>query len=45
LDANANPINYFGGPNNTLGTIAYSSIEPDDNYGYITMIYNTDELE
>ena len=45
LDANANPINYFGGPNNTLGTIAYSSIEADDDYGYITMIYNTDELE
>lgn len=45
LDANANPINYFGGPNNDLGTIAYSLIESDDNYGYITMIYNTDELE
>jgi hypothetical protein len=45
LDANANPINYFGGPNNSLGTIAYSLIEPDDNYGYITMIYNTDEIE
>lgn len=45
LDANASPINYFGGPNNTLGTIAYSVIEPDDNYGYITMIYNTDEIE
>ena len=44
LDANANPINYFGGPNNDLGTIAYSLIEPDDNYGYITFIYNTDEI-
>lgn len=44
LDANANPINYFGGPNNALGTIAYSLIEPDDNYGFITMIYNTDEI-
>lgn len=45
LDANANPINYYGGPNNTLGTIAYSSIEPDDNYGFITFIYNADEIE
>lgn len=45
LDANANPINYFGGPNNDLGTIAYSLIESDDNYGFITMIYNTDEIE
>ena len=45
LAANGNPINYFGGPNNNLGTIAYSSIEADDEYGYITMIYNTDELE
>lgn len=45
LDANAAPINYIGGPNNTLGTIAYSLIEPDDNYGYITMIYNTDEMQ
>lgn len=45
LDANASPINYFGGPNSDTGTIAYSLIEPDDNYGYITMIYNTDELE
>lgn len=44
LDANAAPINYYGGPNNSLGTIAYSSIEPDDNYGYITFIYNADEL-
>lgn len=45
LDANANPINYFGGPNNSTGTIAYSLIEADDNYGYVTMIYNTDEIE
>jgi hypothetical protein len=45
LDANANPINYFGGPNNSTGTIAYSLIEADDEYGYITMIYNTDEIE
>ena len=44
LDANANPINYFGGPNNDLGTIAYSLIEADDNYGFITIIYNTDEI-
>ena len=45
LNANAEPINYFGGPNSNTGTIAYSSIEEDDNYGYIIQIYNTDELE
>ena len=45
LDANANPINYFGEANDSLGTIAYTLIEPDDNYGYITFVYNTDEIE
>jgi hypothetical protein len=45
LDANSNPINYFGGPNSNTGTIAYSLIEEDDNYGYIIQIYNTDEIE
>lgn len=45
LYANGDPINYFGGPNSNTGTLAYSLIEEDDNYGYIIQIYNTDEIE
>lgn len=44
LNANAEPINYYGEANNTLGTLAYTAIEPDDNYGYITFVYNADEV-
>lgn len=44
LDANSTAINYYGGPNNTTGTIAYTSIEKDDDYGFVTMIYDTDDL-
>jgi hypothetical protein len=45
LDANGNPINYYGGPNANTGTQPYTEIEVDDDYGFITQIYNTDELE
>lgn len=45
LNANAEPINYYGQANDTLGTLAYTAIEPDDNYGYITFVYNSDEIE
>jgi len=45
LTANGEPINYTGGPNNSLGTIPYTQIEADDDYGFITMTYNTDEIE
>jgi hypothetical protein len=45
LDANGNPINYYGQPNTNLGTLPYSQIEVDDDYGFITMVYNTDEIE
>jgi hypothetical protein len=37
-------INWTGGPNTSTGTIPYTEIEADDDYGYITMIYNSDEL-
>lgn len=45
LDANGNPINYIGKPNTSLGTLPYIEIESDDDYGFITMIYNEDEIE
>lgn len=45
LDANGNPINYYGQPNTNLGTLPYNDIEVDDDYGFITMVYNTDEIE
>lgn len=45
LTANGEPVNYFGGPNNSINTIPYSEIEISDDYGFITQIYNTDEIE
>ena len=45
LDANGNPINYYGQPNNSLGTLPYTEINADDDYGFITQIYNFDEIE
>ena len=45
LASNGSPINYFGQPNTSLGTIPYTEIEIDDDFGYITQIYNTDEIE
>lgn len=44
LDANGNPINYYGGPANT-GTIPYVEINSDDDYGFVTQIYQSDEIE
>lgn len=45
LDANGNPINYYGGPNANTGTLPYTEINGDEDYGFITQIYNTDEIE
>lgn len=42
LTANGQPINYYGGPANT-GTLPYAEINVNDDFGYITQIYNTDE--
>lgn len=44
LTANGDPINYFGAANNTLDTIPYDEIEVSDDFGFITQIYNTDEI-
>ena len=44
LDANGHPINYHGAPNNSLGTIPYQEIEANNDYGYITQIYDTEDL-
>jgi len=42
--ANGTPINYYGGASNT-GTVAYSEIEVSDDYGFITQVYNEDEIQ
>jgi hypothetical protein len=44
LDANGDPINYYGEPNTNLGTLPYTEIEADDDFGFITMIYDTEDL-
>jgi hypothetical protein len=38
-------INYFGAPNANTGTVPYNEIEVNDDFGYITQIYNEDEIE
>jgi hypothetical protein len=45
LTTNGQPISYYGGPNNNLGTIPYNEIDIDDDYGFITMIYNENEID
>lgn len=45
LDANGNPITYTGKPNANTGTIPYVEINAEDDYGFITQIYNFDEIE
>ncbi len=45
LDANGHPINYYGQPNTNTGTIPYNQIEVDDDFGFITMIYNEEEID
>lgn len=45
LSANGQPINYYGGPNANTGTVPYVQIEADDDFGFITQIYDTDEIE
>lgn len=44
LYANGQPINYYGQPNTSLGTLPYNEIEISDDFGFITMVYNEDEL-
>lgn len=45
LDANGHPINYYGQPNTSLGNLPYTEIDENDDYGFVTMVYNTDEIE
>jgi len=45
LSANGQPINYYGAPSANTGTIAYNEIEATDDFGFVTQIYNTDEIE
>jgi hypothetical protein len=45
LDANGAPINYYGQPNTNLGTLPYNSIEVSDDFGFITQIYEKDQIE
>lgn len=45
LTANGDPIHYWGGPNSNTGTIPYVEIDETDDYGFITMVYNTEEIE
>jgi len=43
LAANGAPIQYYGAAANT-GTVAYNEINVTDDFGYITQIYNEDEI-
>jgi hypothetical protein len=45
LASNGTPINYSGSPSTSTGTISYNEIEVTDDFGFITMIYNEDEIE
>ena len=41
IDANTGaPINYYGEPNNSINTLSYREIEANNDYGYITQIYD-----
>lgn len=43
LTANGQPINYYGKPAAT-GTVPYTEINENDDFGFITQIYSNDEL-
>jgi len=45
LTPNGQPVNWYGGPNNATGTIPYNSIEANDDFGFITQIYNDVDLD
>jgi len=45
LDIDGNPINYYGIHSQSTGTIPYLDIEVTDDFGFVTMIYNEDEIE
>jgi hypothetical protein len=37
-------ISYYGQPNNSISTIPYADIKVSDDFGFVTMIYNEDEI-
>jgi hypothetical protein len=45
LAANGSPINYYGQANSSTGTIPYNQIEANDDFGFVTMVYNENEIE
>ena len=45
LLSNGSPVSWYGAANSSTGTIPYAEIEANNDFGYITQIYNTDELE
>jgi len=45
LNANGNPINFYGTSNLSTGTIPYNEIEVTDDFGFITTVYNENEIE
>jgi hypothetical protein len=44
LTPDGNPVNYYGQPNNNIGTIPFSEIEVDDDFGFVTQIYDNKDL-
>lgn len=44
MDANGHHINYYGAPNTNLGTVPYTQIDYNNDYGFITQIYDTEDL-
>jgi hypothetical protein len=45
LAANGAPINFYGSHNQNTGTIPYNDIEASDDFGFITTVYNENEIE
>lgn len=44
LNANGEPITYYGSPNPNTGTVPYIQINADDDFGFITQIYGADDI-
>lgn len=44
LHPDGTPLNYYGAANNSLDTLPYNEIEVSDDFGFITMIHNEDDL-
>ena len=44
LDANGAPVNYYGEYTTNTGSVPYNDIEVSDDFGFITQIYNREDL-